>query len=158
MTKPYAFMAATVFLGAALALPSLAAGPASGLTAEQIIAARQASYDMSAVTFGSMVKAMKAGGGAKEMAFSAHALTAWSKALPTMFPAGTGAGQSGHDTKALAAVWSNRDGFNKAAANYAAATDKLANLADAGDTPGFTAQLGEVKKACDACHQDFRQR
>lgn len=153
MLKRYALLAAAV-LAAPTALPSFAADTASGLSAEQIIAARQAGYDMSAATFGGMMKATKDGASAKDEGFQAHALAKWAKVVPTMFPAGTATGA----TKARPEVWSNRDGFNRAAAIYAAATDKLAQLSEANDTPGFTAQLGEVKKACDACHQDFRQR
>jgi cytochrome c556 len=152
MVKRYTLLTAAL-LAAGVALPSLAADT-SGVSAEQIIAARQAGYDMSAVTFGGMAMAAKNGASAKDEGFQAHALAKWAKVVPTMFPANTASGA----TKARPEVWSNRDGFNKAAANYAAETDKLAQLSEANDTPGFAAQLGEVKKACDACHQDFRQR
>ena len=152
MMKRYAVLAAAVV--AAGVLPALAADMAGGLSAEQIIAARQAGYSMSAVTFGGMMKATKDGATAKDQGFQAHALAKWAHVVPTMFPANTASGP----TKARPEIWSNAGGFQKAAADYAAAVDKLASLSEANDTPGFTAQLGAVKNACDACHKDFRQR
>jgi cytochrome c556 len=153
MMKHYILLAGAAVVAAAV-LPAFAADIGGGLSAEQTIAARQAGYDMSAVTFGGMMKATKDGAAAKDQGFQAHALAKWAHVVPTMFPASTASGQ----TKARPEIWSNNAGFTKAAANYAAAVDKLASLSEANDTPGFTAQLGEVKKACDACHQDFRQR
>lgn len=150
-------MKRTVLLAAlaiAAALPSFAADTGGGPSAEQIIAARQASFDLSAAAFGGIAKAAKDGGAVKDMGFPAHGLAKWAHALPTLFPANTATG----NTKAKPEIWSNAPGFAKASANYMAATDKLAQLSEANDTAGFTAQIGEVKKACDACHQDFRQR
>ena len=144
---------------ATVAMAAMAeADTASAPTPAQVVKARQASLDMSAVTFASIKQALDGGTDASKLGFQAHALSAWSAALPTMFPAGTGQGQTSSETKAKPEVWSNRGGFEARAADYAAATAKLADLAKAGDTPGFTAQLGVVKKACDACHSDFKER
>jgi cytochrome c556 len=52
-------------------------------------------------------------------------------------------------------IWRDRANFDTAAANYAAATAKLASLAAANDTPGF-AQLAEVNQACGLCHARFK--
>ena len=82
----------------------------------------------------------------------------WFILLPALFPAGTGAGQSSVETKAKPEIWTNWSTFQSRASDYAAATAKLADLAKAGDTPGFTAQLDVVKKSCDACHSDFKAR
>jgi cytochrome c556 len=146
-----------LLLAAALALPSFA-DTVSAPSAEQIVAARQASLDMSVITFSGMQNAMKNGDEAKKVSYFAKALARWAKVLPTLFPPGTGAGQQPLPTAALPDVWSNRAEFEQRAADYAAATDKLSALAQANDTAGFTAQLPEVKKACDACHKDFKQR
>ena len=58
------------------------------------IAARQASLDMSSITFRSMGDAMKAGREAKSQGYPAAVLAKWAKALPRMFPAGTGQGET----------------------------------------------------------------
>jgi cytochrome c556 len=122
----------------------------------QVVKARQAALEMSAVTFGSIKQALGEGADASKLGFQSGALAAWAAALPSLFPAGTAQGTAGLDTKAKAEIWTNRAGFEARAADYAAATAKLADLSKASDTPGFTAQLAVVKKACDACHADFK--
>jgi cytochrome c556 len=120
------------------------------------IAARQASLDMSSITFHSMTSAMKAGDEAKSVGYPAAALAKWAKALPRMFPPGTGQGETSTFSQALPAIWKDRTGFDQAAANYAAATARLAALAQANDTAGFTKQLEEVNQACGACHARYK--
>ena len=129
--------------------PAAVAGP-------NVIAARQASLDMSSITFHSMGEAMKAGEEAKSVGYPAAALAKWAKALPGMFPRGTGQGETSAFSQALPAIWKDRAGFDQAAANYAAATARLATLAQANDTPGFTKQLEEVNQACAACHARYK--
>jgi cytochrome c556 len=120
------------------------------------IIARQASLDMSSITFRSMGDAMKAGREAKSQGYPAAALAKWAKALPRMFPAGTGEGETSADSQAIIAIWRDRAGFERAAANYAAATARLAALAAANDTAGFTKQLEEVDQACGLCHARYK--
>jgi cytochrome c556 len=151
--------AGLIVLGtAALAAAMVArADTAASPSPTQIVLARQASLDMSAATFVSMKQAASEGDISK-LAQPANALASWSKVLPTLFPAGTGAGQVSVPTKAKPEIWSNRATFEQRAADYAAAAGKLPQLVKAGDTAGFTAQLDVVKKACGACHQDFQAR
>lgn len=152
------FLAGSVALTIAAAAVGGDAAPVQAPTADQIIAARQASYDMSVATINEMKLAVAAGQDVKKQFYPAHALSRWSKVLPTMFPAGTEPGATATETHALAAVWSDRAGFEKAAANYQAATSKLADLAQAGDTAGFSTQLNDLSKACDACHDKYRAK
>jgi cytochrome c556 len=121
------------------------------------IAARQASLDMSSITFRSMGDAMKAGREAKSQGYPAAALAKWAKTLPRMFPSGTGKGETSANTQALHAVWRDRAGFERAAANYAAATARFSALAAANDTAGFTTQLEEVNQACGFCHARYKE-
>jgi len=138
---------------AAYGLPQ---GDSHGIAGADVIAARQASLDMSAITFRSMGDAMKAGREAKSQGYAAASLAKWAKALPRMFPAGTGAGETSAHTQALPAVWHDRAGFEDAAADYALATGKLAGLAAVNDAAGFTKQLDEVNKACNSCHASYK--
>ena len=128
----------------------------AGVSGLDAIAARQASLDMSSITFRSMGAAMKAGRDAKSQGYPAAALAKWAKALPRMFPPGTGQGETSAFSQALAAIWKDRAGFDQAAANYAAATARLAALAAANDTAGFTKQLEEVDQACAVCHAFYK--
>jgi cytochrome c556 len=130
--------------------------PAS-VSGADVIAARQASLDMSSITFRSMGDAMKAGREAKTQGYPAASLAKWAKALPRMFPSGTGSGETPAATQALSAIWQDRAGFDRAAANYAAATARLATLAAANDTAAFTKQLDEVDQACGVCHAQYKE-
>jgi cytochrome c556 len=127
-----------------------------GVSGLDAIAARQASLDMSSLTFRSMGAAMKAGEEAKSVGYAAASLAKWAKALPRMFPPGTGEGETSVFSQARTAIWKDRAGFDKAAANYAAATARLAALAQANDTAGFTKQLEEVNQACSSCHTRYK--
>jgi len=138
---------------AAIALPQ----EGSGVSGTDAVAARQASLDMSSIAFRSMGDAMKAGREAKSQGYPAAALAKWAKALPRMFPAGSGKGETSASTQALPAIWGDRAGFDRAAANYADATARLAALAAANDTPGFTKQLEEVDHACGSCHARYKE-
>jgi cytochrome c556 len=151
--------AGLIVLGtAALAAAVIArADTAASPSPTQIVLARQAALDMSAVTFVTMKQAA-ASGDISKMGDPAGALAGWSKVLPTLFPAGTSVGQVSIPTKAKAEIWSNHAVFEQRAADYAAAAAKLPQLVKAGDTAGFTAQLDVVKKACSACHKDFQAR
>lgn len=127
-----------------------------GVPGADAIAARQASLDLSSITFRSMGDAMKAGREAKSQGYPATALAKWAKALPRMFPPGTGKGETSAVTQARPVIWQDRAGFDRAAANYAEATARLAALAAANDTPGFTRQLDEVKETCGSCHARYK--
>ncbi len=85
----------------------------------------------------------------------ALALAGWEKQFVLMFPPGS---ERGHDTKALPAIWTNRAGFEEHARKLATEAGKLAQLAKAGDQPGFAAQVKVVGDACTACHKEFRAK
>jgi cytochrome c556 len=149
-----------IVLGCALiglAAAGLPQDDTPGVSPVDAIAARQASLDMSSITFRSMGDAMKAGREAKSQSYPAAALGKWAKALPRMFPPGSGKGETPANTQALTAIWRDRAGFDRAAANYAGATARLAALAAANDTAGFTRQLEEVNQACSFCHSRFKE-
>lgn len=143
-------MSALVLVMAASVLTAAAATRRDD--ADQLIAARQAGLKLQGATFGGMKGVIDAKGDVKTQAFAAGAIAAWARALPGLFPAGS----DGGTTKALPAVWSDRAGFEKAAATLATEAAKLADLAKAGDQPGFATQWGVVRNACSACHDKYR--
>jgi cytochrome c556 len=150
-----------VLVAAAIALfieSDAAPAPSRVLTPEQIIAARQASLDLSVMDMAEMKTAVTDGLDVKKQFYPARTLARWARALPSMFPEGTGQGATSVETHALANVWTDRAGFEKAAATYAAAADKLGQLAQAGDSAGFATQLAAVAKTCDGCHDNFKQK
>jgi len=149
-------LAACAFTLAAMAVAAPASSPT--VTAEQIIAARQASLDMSVMTMAEMKSAVASGADIKKQFYPAKTLARWARVLPTLFPSGTEEGATPAETHALPSVWSDRTAFEKAAANYAAAADKLEDFAKDGDSAGFSNQLAIVSKACDACHDNFKAK
>lgn len=140
-------------LAAVAAALAISPAAASAPDAESLIKARQASLALSAATFGSIGPAVDAGVELKTQTFAARALARWAKALPTLFPAGTDTAPS----RAKPEVWTDRAGFERAAADYQAATEKLLALTEGQDREAFKAQLAEVRAACQACHTGYRQ-
>jgi cytochrome c556 len=125
-------------------------------TPDAIIAGRQAAYDYQGAMAGLMKGAVD--GGATEVkpyANGAKAMVAWGKAIPGMFPTGT---ETGHNTKALPTVWSDRAGFEKAAANFVAAAEKLQTAAEANNKEEFAVDFKATAQACGACHNTYRAK
>jgi cytochrome c556 len=148
-------MRQTALLAAALtAIPLAAAAQtgAPGLTAEQIVAARQSAYALSAGDFTAMKAAADAGADVHTLVLPARTLARWARTLPSLFPAGTNLPAS----KALPTVWSDRAGFEARAAAYADAARALAEAAQGGDRAVFLQRWGEVRTACGACHDSYR--
>ena len=159
MTRAFSSGAVAVaFVTASVALAVERTPSAALPTAAQIIRARQASYELSVMTFSQLKRAVDTGSDVTKQKFAADALAGWAAVLPTLYPEGTGPGQTSVETHALAEVWSNRGGFLARANDYAIATQRLVDIAKAGDAAGFASQLAVVKKACDSCHADFRAR
>src|ERR1700734_3059571 len=102
MLKGSIILSAALMGFAAVGVPQADPPGVSGVDA---IAARQASLDMSSITFRSMGDAVKAGREAKSQAYPALVLAKWAKALPRMFPVGTGKGETSAATQALPAIW-----------------------------------------------------
>jgi cytochrome c556 len=136
------------FLTLALAGTAHAAGP-------DPIETRQAGQDLMAADFAGIRAVIAAKGDVKTLQKPAEALARWMKQFPSQFPPGS---DTGHDTKALPAVWSDSAGFQKAADNFVDAANKLAELAKAGDADGMASQVKVVGDACGACHKTYRAR
>jgi cytochrome c556 len=102
------------------------------------------------------IRAVVAGkGDVKTLEAPAKAMARWIRQFPTHFPKGS---DQGHDTRALPAIWTDFAEFQSRANDLAAAADKLAELAKAGDAEAVAAQVKVVGDACTACHRTFRAR
>ncbi|HTB43324.1 MAG TPA: cytochrome c [Acetobacteraceae bacterium] len=139
---------ALVVLALALTGAAQAAGP-------NPIETRQAGQDLMLGDFAGIRAVVAAKGDVKTLEKPADAMARWMKQFPSQFPPGS---DTGHDTKALPAVWSDSAGFQKAADNFVQAADKLAQLAKAGDADGVASQVKVVGDACGACHKTYRAR
>lgn len=156
-TLPVA-LCASVIMYASSAEAQTARSSVPPPTAQQIVLARQAALEMSAVTFGFLRSSMRDGKEAKTQGFSTGSLLYWARALPSLFPSGTGMGETPAPTGALSEIWTNWRDFQAKSADYVSAVTKLNDMVKSNDTAGFTSQLMVVKDACDACHKDYKTR
>ncbi|MBV9782299.1 MAG: cytochrome c [Acidisphaera sp.] len=122
---------------------------------QEAIVARQASYKAQGQMFGAMKKAIDAKQDPAPFAPDAAWMSQWGQLIPSMFPPGS---ETGHDTKALPAIWSDKAGFDKDAANFNAAAAKLAQVATTNDKAAFAEQYQAVGETCGACHRAYRAR
>jgi len=74
---------------------------------------------------------------------------------PALFPEGSGAGP-GIETRALPAIWQNRQAFEAAAAGLNTAAGQLLQLAQANQEAAFRAAFPSIGQACGTCHTPFR--
>lgn len=122
------------------------------LGAKDTVAARKAAFTLSGATMNSIKAAVEAKAEPKTMAYAARGLSRWARTLPAMFPEGT----SIEGSEAKPEVWSDRAGFEAAAAEYVTATGALAAAAQANDPAQFATSFAAVGKACQSCHDKYR--
>lgn len=145
-----------ILVGAVLGLLCVGgAANAQGEGPAGIVKGRQAAMMLSGVAMGAMKSATDAGQPPASQRFNSRALARWAHAVPGMFPAGSGP-DSGLETHARAEVWSDRAGFEARAADYAAAADRLAELAAGEDAAAFAAQWTVVRSSCQSCHDVYK--
>ena len=91
---------------------------------------------------------------AAEAARVANVIATLAPVFATGFPAGTDQG----DTRARPEIWSQPDKFKQLMDRYAAEANKTLDAAKSGNADNFRTQVGNLSKACDACHDDFRKK
>ena len=94
--------------------------------ADDLIATRQADMAIQTSLLEAIMMAIGADADIMSLKDAAGAIEALGTAIPELFPEGT---ERGHNTRALPAVWSDRAGFEKAAANLTEAARRMANAA-----------------------------
>jgi cytochrome c556 len=133
-----------------------AAGIAPVTAADEPQVVRQEMMKKVGGATGAMAKMVKG-----ETDFDADAVMA---ALTTMSEAAGGFGdlfpegsETGFETEAAPAIWSDRAGFEAAIMQFK--TDVDAGVAAApADLDGLKAVFGPITKNCGACHEDYRQK
>jgi cytochrome c556 len=118
----------------------------------QIVAARQAAFNLTAATFGNLRGAVESGAEVKPLTFAVRGIAKWAHALPAMFPPGTDLPES----RALPAVWQDRAGFEAKAAAFQAETARLLTAAGTGDKAAFAVAYKAVGGTCASCHSSYR--
>ncbi|HVC62194.1 MAG TPA: cytochrome c [Acetobacteraceae bacterium] len=139
----------------AFAVLALVLAGAAQAEAPNPIVTRQAGQELVLGDFTGIRAVVAMKGDVTKLQQPAKALARWMRQFPSQFPPGS---DTGHDTKALPAIWSDQAGFHKAADKLIGAADKLAQLAKAGDAGGVASQVKVVGEACLACHKTYRAR
>jgi cytochrome c556 len=142
-------------LGATLAL----SGSAYAGDGAAAITERQALMKLIGASFGSIKADIDSKDPARIKAAEgrARAIANAGNAIPTMFPAGSD--EKAGKTAALPKIWSDMDGFKKAAAGLTAEATKLADALKGGDPAAALAAFGATgKEGCGTCHGAYRAK
>jgi cytochrome c556 len=84
----------------------------------------------------------------------ARALEATTRAMASLFPEGSMAGE----TRALSAVWDNNAEFRRRAQDTQEKSAAFAKVVAAGDTQHYSTSLNDLLNSCKSCHKDFRKK
>lgn len=155
------FVMATAVSGAAL----LPMGSSHAASVEEVIKGRIAFMeDEIGAQWGTLAAFAKSGKGSlADVEKSARAIAALAKKIPAHFPKDSGRGNYPDNvTRALPAIWSDWEGFQRDTQRLAVESEKLAGLAKEGDKDAVVAMIGasgsyaRTKIGCAECHENFR--
>jgi cytochrome c556 len=133
-----------------------AAGFAPAIAADEPQVVRQEMMKKVGGATGAMAKMVK-GESEFDAAATLAALTTISEVAATFgdyFPEGS---ETGMETEAAPAIWSDRAGFEAAIAKFKADADAGIAAAPA-DLDGLKAVFGPLTKNCGTCHETYRQK
>lgn len=82
---------------------------------------------------------------------------AWLDALSKNAAEGFVPGSHEGDTRALAAVWSDRPKFRNLVERFQSDASKLRESARIGDAAAIKSQLDNMARTCKSCHDDFKK-
>ena len=127
--------------------------PTAQASVPAFYAARFAGMHMAAtLLYRGIKRTVTDGSDVREQVHEAEGLAYWGSAIPGLFPAGSLVAPSRARPESVA----YRDDFIQMARILRLAATRLAELARAGDRPGFAAQADVVEAACNACHSAYR--
>ena len=123
------------------------------MSAADIVQARRVTYFLSTQAVGQIKAGIEEGGDLRRTRFAAQILVRWAETLPAMFPEGTAI----EGSKALPTIWSDREGFEAAAAAYRDAAQGVMDAAETGDREATNAAFTAMAGTCQACHTAYRE-
>lgn len=123
------------------------------MSAADIVQARRVGYYLSTQAVGQIKAGTEEGGDLRRARFAAQILVRWAETLPAMFPEGTDI----EGSKALPTIWSDREGFEAAAAAYRDGAQGVMDAAETGDREATNAAFLTMAAACQACHVKYRE-
>lgn len=123
--------------------------------AAPVVAIRQASFAMSAATFGGIKQGLDAEVPLQQLAFASNGLARWAASMTVAFPPGTGPAAV-PSTKAKPEIWTDWTGFQAKAADYEAATARLRDAIAADDRAAANEAWAATRATCQSCHEAYR--
>ncbi|WP_299192575.1 cytochrome c [uncultured Erythrobacter sp.] len=123
------------------------------MSAADIVQARRVTYFLTTQAVGQIKGGIEEGGDLRRTRFAAQLLVRWAETLPSMFPEGTDI----EGSRALPTVWSDREGFEAAAAAYRDAAQGVMDAAETGDREATNTAFLTMAGTCQACHDTYRQ-
>jgi cytochrome c556 len=138
-----------------LIMALLLAGGVQGARAdapEDVVVARKAGMEAQSAQLAAITQGIIVNADIRQFAATGEAIAAWSKDIVDQFPPGT----DGHGSEARPAVWSDRAGFEKAAAKLGEAAQVMAKAAASGDQADFMRTYRGTLLACAGCHVIYR--
>lgn len=152
LTAFAAAVSACAISGSAIGTQPSSPAPAAP-SAAQLRIARVAGMHMAATLLFRGIKAGVAShADVRQLFHEPEGLAMWGAAIPGLFPAGSGGG----DSRARPEIWTNRADFEAKANDLQVAANRLLQLSRAGDAAGYAAQADSVEAACTACHVAYR--
>jgi cytochrome c556 len=133
--------------------PPAPAPMAPPTTPDEFVTQRQARMGRGGGNLASQKQLLDANGDLTTLTPRIERLIQWAEELPTYFPEGSNTAAS----EAKPEVWSDRAGFNAAAANFQTAVRALAAPAAANDHAAFQTAWTAAHDACSACHTAYKQ-
>ena len=140
----------TLFAGIAIAVGAGLAAPTGADAQEEVVEYRQSLMQAFRMHMGGVGAAM---GDAAPMGHAVHharAFNGMAQALANAFPTGSEGG------RAVAAIWSDRDGFMDRVTAIQTATADLVEAAESGNAEAVSPAMQAVRGTCGACHQTYR--
>ena len=147
--KKLTMMSVAGLVAVALAAPVMAEGEM--LTGADAIAKRQELMKSNGMTLRGAMQGKFEG---EDRVAAAQTLVDNFAELGALFPEDSQTG----DTKALPAVWTDKDGFMQEYNMAVAASANLLEAAKSGDDAAWTAGLKEVGATCGSCHTKFQAK
>jgi cytochrome c556 len=141
-------MKAWILAGAACA----ALGVAGTAFAQDVISARRDGLKGMAAQMEAIKAVSDARGDARPLVGRIDEMITFFGGLPARFPEGSGTG----NTRALPTIWSDRAGFETAAANMVTQLRALRTVAASGDAAALPAAFQQTGATCGACHRPYR--
>lgn len=142
------FNFALVFVTGALCLTSLPS------FAGEIVQARQQRFKQSGAALQIMSKQLAPAEDFEALKQKANELIEWANEMPGYFPPGSDTPED----EAKPNVFTDPEGFQKAAQNMAFAAQMIENAAKEGDSAAVKAAIGRTGATCKACHKKYRAK